>query len=259
LGSPDALITLEPVTNVLESGPEPKASRVRVWQAADRILRSGRRPTVEGVRELLGGGSPNSVTAYINDWYRELGTRLAASETPLAGFPSEAVSLMTELWRLAATDQTGSSNRAAEDDASSCMLQAERDALEAEAKSLETLNQELQRHRASAERSLAEARALLARREAALEEERSRAASLDQALAQVRMELEVMLERRRLGPGRMPARTAPSRSTQRRRPARRTRKKKRKKGAPRPKANQSELQAASPRGRRRARPRHRRR
>jgi hypothetical protein len=77
---------------------------------------------------------------------------------------------------------------------------AERNSLEAETKALQTLNQELQRLRAAAEKSLAEARALLCRREAALEEERSRAASLDQALARARMELEVLLERRRLGP-----------------------------------------------------------
>jgi hypothetical protein len=191
------------VPNFPEKASEPKASRVRVWQAADRILRSGRRPTVEGVRELLGGGSPNSVTAYINDWYRELGGRLAAAETPLAGFPTDAVSLLTELWRLASKDQPGTRTSVSEDDAASRLIVAERDALEAEAKSLQTLNQELQRHRAGAEKSLAEARALLARREAALDEERSRTAALEAALAQTRLELEVTLERQRLAPARL--------------------------------------------------------
>jgi len=176
---------------------QPKASRVRVWQAADRILRSGRRPTVEGVRELLGGGSPNSVTAYINDWYRDLGTRLAAAETPLAGFPSEAVSLMTELWRLAGADQARERDSDAAEDTAARMLAVERDSLAAEAKALRTLNRELERHRSSAETALAEARALLSRREAALEEVRSRVATLEQAFAQARMELEVALERQR--------------------------------------------------------------
>ena len=177
---------------------EPKASRVRVWQAADRILRSGRRPTVEGVRETLGGGSPNAVTAYLNDWYRELGGRLAAAEAPLAGFPAEAVSMMTELWRLAAADQAGA--HSAEADVAAHVLQAERDALRAEAKALQVLNQELQRHRGSAEKSLTETRALLVRREAALEDERARAAAREQELAHVRLELEVMRERQRLAP-----------------------------------------------------------
>jgi hypothetical protein len=180
---------------------EPKASRVRVWQAADRILRSGRRPTVEGVRELLGGGSPNSVTAYLNDWYRELGGRLAAAETPLGGFPAEAVSMMTELWRLAAADQSGARGRGGGDDTAAKVNEAERAALRAEVLALQTLNQELQRHRSSAEKSLTETRALLIRREAALEEERAQAASREQTLAQIRMELEVVLERQRLGSG----------------------------------------------------------
>jgi hypothetical protein len=197
------------VLNTPEPAREPKASRARVWQAADRILRSGRRPTVEGVRELLGGGSPNSVTSYINDWYQELGTRLESAETPLAGLPADAVSLLTELWRLANAVR-GDVSRGTEDDASARLWEAERGSLEAQSKALETLNQELQRHRASAEKSLAETRALLARREAALDEERSRTASLDQALAQVRLDLEVALERQRIAPAQ--SRLKPTRS-----------------------------------------------
>ena len=190
----------------------PKASRVRVWQAVERIVRSGRRPTVEGVRELLGGGSPNSVTAYVNEWYQELGNRLTAAETPMPGLPHEAVSLLAELWRVAAR----SGIRGAEDSSVPDELRdAERAALVAETKALDTLNRELQRHRASAEKSLAEARALLARREAALEEGRSNVAALDQALAQARLELEIALERQRLAPSRMPT-PSRKRSTRRR-------------------------------------------
>ena len=89
---------------------------------------------------------------------------------------------------------------------------AERAALVAESKAVDTLNKELRKHRASAEHSLAEARALLARREAALDAERANVAVLDQALAQTRLELEVALERQRLAPTRLPT------STRRRRP-----------------------------------------
>jgi hypothetical protein len=184
-----------------ETHVSPKASRARVWQAADRVLRSGRRPTVEGIRELLGGGSPNSITAYINDWYRELGTRLDCAEAPLAGLPADAVSLLTELWHLATTGRTG--ERASEGDTADRLRDAGNASLEAQTKALETLNQELQRHRASAERSLAETRALLARREAALDRERARTAYLEQTLAQTRLDLEVALELQRLGPVRI--------------------------------------------------------
>ncbi len=151
------------MSNPLEATPEPKASRVRVFQAADRILRSGRRPTVEAIRELLGGGSPNSVTAYIQDWYQELGSRLVATEEPLVGFPREAVSLLGELWRIAVADRSGGQVAAA-DDANIRVLEAERGSLLAQIAALEVLNRELQHHRASAERSLAEARALLSLR-----------------------------------------------------------------------------------------------
>jgi hypothetical protein len=213
---------------------------------------------VEGVREILGGGSPNSVTAYINEWYRDLGSRLAAAETPLAGFPPEAVSLMTELWRLAGTDQAKTGASDAADDAATRMLAAERDSLEAEARALQTLNQELQRHRVTAEKSLAEARALLSRREAALEEERSRAASLEQALVQVRMELEVQLERQRLAPSRTaPAR--PARKPKRRKlPAARTTKPKGNVGAKRRSTKDSSSRRPAKRAPRKARPRNRR-
>jgi hypothetical protein len=237
-----------------ESAPEPKASRVRVWQACDRVLRSGRRPTVEGVREVLGGGSPNSVTAYINEWYRELGTRLTAAETPLAGFPPEAVSLMTELWRLAANDQANAPDGDSADDEATRMLAAERDALEAEGKALQTLNQELQRHRSTTEKSLAETRALLSRREAALEEERARAASLEQALAQARMQLEIELERRRLTPPHALV-SAPSRKPKKRkRPPTRTTRRKREIGAKRRTAKESVSRRPTKRGARRAPP-----
>lgn len=258
IGSPEPPIALEPVPSLPKSAPEPKASRARVWQACDRVLRSGRRPTVEGVREILGGGSPNSVTAYIQEWYQELGSRLAATETPLAGFPLEAVSLMTELWRLATTDQAKIRDGDASDDTATRMLAAERDALEADAKALETLNQELQRHRATAEKSLAEARALLSRREAALEEERSRAASLEQALVRARMELEVLLERQRLAPARAAAFTPARKPKRRKRPAARAAKANQSSNAKRRPAKDSSSRKPAKRTARRTRPRNRR-
>ena len=244
--------------NPSEAASEPKASRVRVWQACDRVLRSGRRPTVEGIREILGGGSPNSVTAYIQEWYRELGSRLAVVETPLAGFPPEAVSLMTELWRLAATDQAKTSDSHAAYDTATRMLAAERDALEAEAKALQTLNQELQRHRGTAEKSLAEARALLSRREAALEEERSRAASLEQALAQARLELEVLLERQRIAPSRAAVPTSVRKTRRPKRPPRRAKTAEGKIRAQRRTAKDSTTRKPAKRSPRRTKPRNRR-
>jgi hypothetical protein len=177
---------------------EPKASRIRVWQAVEQIVQSGRRPTVEGVRERLGGGSPNSVTAYINEWYQELGSRLTSADAPALGLPREALTLLTELWRVAAAPRVNaeSSGAAAE------LRDAERGALVAEVKALEALNKELARHRASAEKALAETRAMLVRAEAARDDEQSRASMLDQELAQLRLELEITRVRETLSGGR---------------------------------------------------------
>ena len=171
----------------------PKASRPRVFEAVERIVRAGRRPTVAGVRELLGGGSPNSVTAYINDWYQELGSRLEASDAPLPGLPREAVALLADLWRVATSKP--SEGLAASPTALHELQEAERRALLADVKANETLNAELKRHRASAEKSLAEARALLARIEGALAEERATVAELDQALVQMRFDRDKLAAR----------------------------------------------------------------
>jgi chromosome segregation ATPase len=136
------------------------------------------------------------VTAYIQDWYQELGSRLVATEEPLVGFPREAVSLLGELWRIAVADRSGGQVAAAED-ANISVLEAERGSLLAQIAALEVLNRELQHHRASAERSLAEARALLSRREGAVESGREQIAVLEQALATSRTELEVVLAQQR--------------------------------------------------------------
>jgi hypothetical protein len=81
---------------------------------------------------------------------------------------------MTELWRRAASDRGSRPDRDSVDDRATRMLAAELDALMAEAQGLPTLIQKLQRPGATAEKSFADARALVARREATLEEERSR-------------------------------------------------------------------------------------
>jgi hypothetical protein len=177
----------------------------------------------------------------------------------MAGFPSEAVSMMTVLWRLAAADRGSIRDKDASEGTATRVLAAERDSSETEAKVLQTLNQELQRHRTTAEKSLADARALLTRREAALEEERSRAASLEQALVRARMELEVLLERRRLTPPRTAASMPRRKPKRRKRPAARTTKSKRKTAAKRVSPKQTGSTMPVNRAPRRDRPRNRRR
>lgn len=47
-----------------------------VWQAADALLLEGQRPTIERVRQKIGRGSPNTVTPYLETWFRHLGGRI---------------------------------------------------------------------------------------------------------------------------------------------------------------------------------------
>jgi chromosome segregation ATPase len=47
-----------------------------VWQAADALLLEGARPTIERVRVKIGRGSPNTVTPYLETWFRSLGARI---------------------------------------------------------------------------------------------------------------------------------------------------------------------------------------
>ena len=47
-----------------------------VWQVADALLLEGGRPTIERIRQKLGRGSPNTVSAHLETWFRHLGARI---------------------------------------------------------------------------------------------------------------------------------------------------------------------------------------
>ncbi|MFA7681217.1 MAG: DNA-binding protein [Pigmentiphaga sp.] len=75
-----------------------------VWEAADRVLMSGQRPTIERVRQDLGRGSPNTVGPHLDAWYQQLGQRLHAATAPEsseAAMPAALQDLVKELWQTA--------------------------------------------------------------------------------------------------------------------------------------------------------------
>lgn len=186
---------METVSDPIPTFPRiPKASRTKVWEAADAILLgSGERPTVEAIRQRLGGGSPNSVTAYLNEWYRELAERLSAANAPIEGVPLAAVALLRDLWRVAREGQGAGLSTIQDVDG---LAETELEALKAQVKALETLNLELRRHRATTEKALIEAKALLSLREASAAEARERLVELEAALTATRLELEVLRARK---------------------------------------------------------------
>ena len=54
-----------------------------VHTAADALVAAGERPTVERIRAHLGTGSPNTVTRWLETWWRALGLRLDGHQARL--------------------------------------------------------------------------------------------------------------------------------------------------------------------------------
>ena len=47
-----------------------------VWNACDALLLEGARPTIERVRQKIGSGSPNTVSPFLETWFKHLGGRI---------------------------------------------------------------------------------------------------------------------------------------------------------------------------------------
>ncbi|MEL1264415.1 DNA-binding protein [Pseudoxanthomonas putridarboris] len=100
-----------------------------VHTAADEIVATGDRPTVERIRAHLGTGSPNTVTRWLETWWRGLGARLEAQQRPVAvpGAPEAVITLAGEWWGLALEHARASALETLA--AQRAALQAEREAL----------------------------------------------------------------------------------------------------------------------------------
>jgi chromosome segregation ATPase len=72
-----------------------------VHTAADELVASGERPTVERIRGHLGTGSPNTVTRWLETWWRNLGTRLQPERPDLKDAPAVLAKLAGQWWALA--------------------------------------------------------------------------------------------------------------------------------------------------------------
>lgn len=69
----------------------------QVDQAADAIVATGERPTVDKVRNRLGTGSPNTVTRMLDAWRQGLAERLRQVQL-LPALPEPVGQAMTALW-----------------------------------------------------------------------------------------------------------------------------------------------------------------
>lgn len=72
-----------------------------VHTAADELVAKGERPTVERIRAHLGTGSPNTVTRWLETWWKNLGLRLQPKRPDLKDAPAALAELAGQWWTLA--------------------------------------------------------------------------------------------------------------------------------------------------------------
>jgi hypothetical protein len=69
-----------------------------VSHAADTLLRSGQRPTIEKIRSKIGKGSPNTINPMLDAWWKTLSARLDAGPAALHRLPESVAHIAEALW-----------------------------------------------------------------------------------------------------------------------------------------------------------------
>ena len=103
-----------------------------VHTAADELVAAGERPTVDRIRAHLGTGSPNTVTRWLETWWRALAPRLQVHDAQLAlpEAPAPVSRLAQQLWEHALAAARAEGEQALAQDR--LELDAQRRGLEAE-------------------------------------------------------------------------------------------------------------------------------
>lgn len=148
-----------------------------VHTAADALVATGERPTVERIRAHLGTGSPNTVTRWLESWWQGLGIRLDSHQARLAVPEApEAVARAAGQWWILALEAAKASleeelsvERAALKADRDALLIA-REALDAEAATLCSDNEAALAAKRLAEAQATELTRLVTRLEAQVEE-----------------------------------------------------------------------------------------
>lgn len=93
-----------------------------VAQAADSLLRSRERPTVERIRARLGSGSPNTIGPMLDEWWGRLAGRLDNGPAAFHRLPESVAHIAEALWlqaleegRIRAQQELSADTRTAQD------------------------------------------------------------------------------------------------------------------------------------------------
>ena len=169
-----------------------------VERAAIAILKSERRPTVETIREALGGGSPDTIGDALRRFWRDLGARIDGDPAALSRMPAEIADLADGMWQRALKL---SSEAAAHDDNAARerlrQLEAENDIKQ---RSFELREREIDTQARERERALADARdhllslsKALSREQATNQAQERRIADLETEVAQYRQQIGTLI------------------------------------------------------------------
>jgi Plasmid replication region DNA-binding N-term len=165
-----------------------------VERAAIAILKSERRPTVETIREALGGGSPDTIGNALRRFWRDLGARIDGDPAALTRMPADIAELADGMWqralKLAGEAATQGDNAARE---RLRHLQVENDIKQ---RSFELREREIDTQARERERALADARdhllslsKTLSREQATNQAQERRIADLETEVAQYRQQI----------------------------------------------------------------------
>jgi chromosome segregation ATPase len=172
----------------------------QIERAATDILKTGVRPTVEGVRNALGGGSPRTILNGLNRYWRDLGNQVAGTPDTLRRLPSAVADLAEGLWQRAlslATDAAQSSSTEAEGQVSRLKNQLElrQHTLSQREVELDELLRSRERTLRELEEHLRAALTMLTKRDVALAALESRLAAAQQETEDYRQRLAKVIQR----------------------------------------------------------------
>jgi hypothetical protein len=169
-----------------------------VERAAIAILKSERRPTVETIREALGGGSPDTIGDALRRFWRDLGARIDGDPAALSRMPAEIADIADGMWQRAL--KLAGEAAVLDDNAARERLRQLEVENEIKQRSFDLREREIDAQARERERALADARdhllslsKALAREQATNQAQERRIADLETEVAQYRQQIGALI------------------------------------------------------------------